>query len=443
MKKILFASTALVAAGLLTTGSAEASEKIKLSLGGFSKWWVVGTWQDQGYQDAKTVNNALGGGQGSLATGSTIGANYTNVDIKGDNEVWFGGSTTLDNGIKVGVDIHLEAGGHTDATTDTIDKSYVFVEGGFGKFIVGKQKNGTYLLHVTAPDAAGNWNEGGIMTANYAIAKPTGVNLMAGGNTTAIRTTDNATSFTYVAPTFYGLTVGASFLPYGYEATRGVVDLNSIANVVATTGAAVNAAVRQVYGAGALYANTFGAVGVKVSAGAVYGDAAPGTAVSWFEQAYGTQISYAGFTLGGSYRHQQANYKGGQGTTVTDLALAATTGATYQTDGGNGSLSNGGAFDVGLQYATGPYAISFAYFRSAVAHQILSTVTTGGNGNDIAEFYQLSGKYALGAGVDILASAGYASYSSAVTKSSTTGISSGDTLHNSGWTVMSGISLAF
>ena len=43
MKKILFASTALVAVGM-TAGTAQASDPIKLQLGGFSKWWVVGAW---------------------------------------------------------------------------------------------------------------------------------------------------------------------------------------------------------------------------------------------------------------------------------------------------------------------------------------------------------------------------------------------------------------
>ncbi|MEW5728208.1 MAG: porin, partial [Pseudomonadota bacterium] len=120
MKKVLIASTALVAAGMMTAGAAQASEKIKLNLGGFSKWWVVGQWNDDKYQ-----RNAI--------------ADYNSVDVKGDNEIFFGGSTTLDNGMKVGVQIELEAGGHTDQSSDTIDESYMFVETGFGKFIVGSE----------------------------------------------------------------------------------------------------------------------------------------------------------------------------------------------------------------------------------------------------------------------------------------------------------------
>jgi len=418
MKKILFASTALVAAGLLGSGTASASEKITLQLGGFSKWWVVGAWNSSDYQT----------GSAGLANG-TIARAYNNVDIKGDNEVWFGGNTTLDNGMKIGVDIHLEAGGHGDMTTDTIDKSYIYVEGGFGKFIVGTNKNGTYLLHVQAPDAAGNWGEGGEMTGNKAIAKPGTVNGMAGGNTTAIDTTSNADGITYVAPTFYGLTVGASYIPNGSEDSRGATQLNTIS----TTNSATN--IKEVYGAGALYANTFGGVGVKVSAGVVTAQTGSSntlnTGYGWFEQAYGTQLSYAGFTLGGSYRHQQDNY----GRNTADLG---TLGGI--SPDGNGSLGNGSAFDVGLQYANGPYGVSFVYFKSDVQHQRLGCNTGVANvcGNDEITAYQLSGKYNLGPGVDVLATAGYIDYDAAVAK-----VSGGDNNHNSGWTVMSGISLTF
>jgi len=384
MKKILIASTALVAAGFITTGSASASEKISLSLGGFSKWWVVGAWNQDRYQS----NN--GGASQDL----------NSVDVKGDNEVYFGGKTKLDNGMEVGIDIQLEAGGHTDQSTDTIDESYIWLGGNFGKFIVGSKNNGTYLLHVTAPDAAGNWNEGGIMTGGYGIARPTNVSsitpLQGGGATTAILTDGDSEGITYVAPTFYGLTVGGSYKPNGAsEDNRGVANISTVG---------------EVYGIGALYANTFGPVGVKVSAGwATYdvvssalGTTGTGGKSDVNEYAAGTQLSYAGFTLGGSYRRVNAD--------------------------ANANTFDGNAWDVGLQYASGPYAVSLAYFRSSVEGS-----TTNG-ANDTQEFYQLSGKYNLGAGVDVLASVGHAKYKDE-------GGAAADT--NKGWTAMTGLSLSF
>jgi hypothetical protein len=388
MKKVLIASTALVAAGLLAA-PASASEKINLKLGGFSKWWVVGAWQDDSFQ---ANSNAPG-----------VQADYNTVDVKGDNEIFFGGSTTLDNGIQIGVDIQLEAGGHSDSNTDTIDESYVWISGGFGKFIIGTENNGTYLLHVTAPDAAGNWNEGGLLTGNGGagssssiIAKPTNVTITPGGSTTAIVTDGDADKITYVAPTFYGLTVGASYVPNSGEDLRGPTNLST------TSGG-----VGEIYGVGALYANTFGGVGVKVSGGWVTYDTnnnGNGSKTGVNEYALGSQLSYAGFTLGGSYRNINAN-----------------AGSSF-------AVNDGYAWDLGLQYASGPYAVSAAYFKSSVE----GTVALAGK--DEVEVYQISGKYALGPGVNVLATVGHLSYEDE------TGATANE---NKGWAVMSGLSLAF
>ena len=376
MKKVLIASTALVAATVFSAGAASASEKIKLNLGGFSKWWVVGQWQENSFQ------------------GATNG-DYNNVDVKGDSEVYFGGSTTLDNGLQVGIDIQLE--GQTETNADVIDESYVWLAGGFGKVIVGSKNNGTYLIHNTAPDAAGNWNEGGIMTGHgTAIVKPAAVSTItpasATGNTTAILTDGDSEGITYVSPTFYGLTFGATYKPNSSEDNRNTVELKQ------QTAA-------DIYGAGVLYANTFGGVGVKADFGwatyTVENSVAVGkTGVN--EYSTGANLSYAGFTLGGSYRQ-----------VVADAVL---------------NSLDGKAWDIGLQYASGPYAVSLSYFQSQVEGNVANS------SEDEIEFIQLSGKYNLGAGVDALASVGHAKFEDE------TGL---DANENKGWVVMTGLSLAF
>lgn len=409
MKKVLIASTALVAATVFSAGAASASEKIKLNLGGFSKWWVVGTWNDDTFQS----NANTAGAQGD----------YNTVDVKGDNEVYFGGSTTLDNGLQVGIDIQLEAGGNqnsngavTNDSNDMIDESYVWLAGGFGKVIVGSKNNGTYLIHNTAPDAAGNWNEGGIMTGAFSIVKPTNVSTItptsAGGNTTAIVTDGDSEGITYVSPTFYGFTFGASYKPNSQEDTRAATQLNAV-------GAGQSAFASEIYGAGVLYANTFGGVGVKADFGwATYEvESALGVTLgkpNTFagkagvnEYSAGANLSYAGFTLGGSYRKVNAD---------TDSTASANTDVS------------GNAWDVGLMYASGPYAVSLAYYKSKVEGTVANTQ------EDEIEFYQLSGKYNLGAGVDALASVGHAKFEDE---------SKTDATKNEGWVVMTGLSLAF
>ena len=434
-KKILFASTALAAAGLLDVGTALAADPISLSLGGYSRWWVVGQWNSPSFERAYLTTNNL--------AGTPTQSSYDNVDVKGDNQIFIGGKTTLDNGIKVGADVHFWAGGNTIQTTDSIDRAYAYVEGGFGRFMIGTQKNGTYLLHVQAPDAAGNWGEMGMLSGNQAIVQPnayvgssfTGVHGMAGGNTTAINTTNNAEALTYVTPTFGGLTLGASYLPHGGQTNSvtpfGSVNLNQT-GVGASSGTGVplnnyiDGGIQQVYGGGALYAHQFGSVGIKASAGAVSAKLSPEIGGGWLEQSYGAQVTYGGFTVGGSYRHQQSDN--------TNLDVGQLGNITSWP---GGSFSNGSAYDAGIQYATGPYAVSFAYFHSAVQNCDNSFRVYGGvcnNGHDMTDIYQVSGKYNLGPGVDALASAGFAGYTSA---------NSGDANRNAGWTLMSGLALGF
>ncbi|HSV28383.1 MAG TPA: porin [Candidatus Omnitrophota bacterium] len=384
MKKVLFASTALVAAGLMTASGASASEKIKLNLGGYSKWWVVGAWQDDGF---------------SKSNGGGAGTDYANVDVKGDNEIFFGGETKLDNGMTVGVMVELEAGGDVagnPAGSDRIDKSYAYVETAYGKVIIGSEANGTALLHVMAPDAAGNTDSDGLLTGGFAIQSP-GINSKV---STAIDTDGEAEKITYVAPTFYGLTVGGTYIPNaGSEDNRGVV----------TAG--------ETYGVGALYANTFGGVGVKVSAGFVTYDIAA-TTENTNEYSAGTQLSYNGFTLGGSYRQIVEDKKG-------NIMPAGNSVANTNTS------NDGRVWDIGLQYASGPWAVSAVYFNSKIQDGIAT-------GQDEFTVYQVSGKYTLGAGVDALATIGHAEYDDETQERA-----GGDANHNKGWAVMTGLGLTF
>jgi outer membrane protein OmpU len=381
MKKVLFASTALVAAGLMTAGTASASEKIKLELGGYSKWWVVGAWQEDSFQKA---------------TGTGAGTDYANVDIKGDSEIFFGGSTKLDNGMVVGVMVELEA---NSVAGDQIDKSYAYLETAYGKVIIGSEANGTALLHVMAPDAAGNTDSDGILTGGLAIAAPGNVSNMV---STSIDTDGEAEKITYVAPTFYGLTLGGSYIPNATsEDNRGVV------------------AALETYGVGALYANTFGGVDVKVSAGWVTYDLNSSHKTS-NEYSTGAQLSYKGFTVGGSYRNRGDNQAGGNYVSTPNSATVLT------------SSNQGTAWDAGIQYASGPWAVSFVYFQSDV-EGLLSN-----KDDDQFTVYQVSAKYALGPGVDALATIGHAEYDD---ESADTAANNAN--HNKGWAVMTGLGLAF
>lgn len=352
MKKVLFASTALVAFGL--AGAAQAADPIALKLGGYTKYVF-------GYAD-----NDVG--------------NVADTDVKGTNEVFFLGSTTLDNGIKIGVDMQLEAGGTNSSRTDPIDESYITVDGGFGRVILGAENNGAYLLHVSAPNAAGDWEETefGILTGQW-IVNPGATGLQS---TTAINTDGDADKITYVAPSFAGFTVGASYIP-------SIDNINGhVQGMPADTGV-----ISHVWGVGAAYNNSFGAVGLKLSAGYVRAEEER----DHREWSLGAQVGFAGFTVGGAFRDIN-----------TESAV----------------LTDGQTWTAGVQYATGPFAVSVGYFNT-------ESDTTG----DEMDAYQLSGKYNMGPGVDWIASVGHQEWDNA-------GVGAAGT-DNDGWAAYTGLALAF
>src|ERR1043166_8127451 len=114
MKKLILGSTAL--AGIASLASAaQASDGIKLDIGGFFQTVYQGTFDNKS-------NGSFG--------------NHRNVDHFVHNaEVHFKGETTLDNGLTVGAQIELEG----ENATDQIDKSFVYWSGGFGKVQIGSQ----------------------------------------------------------------------------------------------------------------------------------------------------------------------------------------------------------------------------------------------------------------------------------------------------------------
>lgn len=375
MKKVLFASTALVAFGL--AGAAQAADPIALKLGGYTKYVF-------GYADNDIANRA-------------------DTDVKGSNEVFFLGSTTLDNGIKIGVDMQLEAGGTNNSSgangtavagnLDPIDEAYITVDGGFGRVILGSENNGAYLLHVSAPNAAGDWEETefGILTGQW-ISAPGG---FAGTqSTTAINTDQDAEKITYVAPSFAGFTVGASYIPNiestGTTAVGTILNSGDIVGMPADTGT-----ISHVWGVGGAYNNSFGGVGLKLSAGFVRAE----EEIDHREWSAGAQIGFAGFTVGAAFRDLNS-----------DLAV------------------DGQTWTAGVQYATGPFAVSVGYFAS-------ESDTTG----DELNAYQVSGKYNMGPGVDWIASIGHADYDNAVSA----GVAGDAGVDNDGWAAYTGLALAF
>ena len=227
MKKAILGTTALVAVSALAVGNASAADKIKLGVGGY----MQSTYYFAGYDDDK----------GPTAGNSQL--DRTSDRVTQEGEVFFTGLTTLDNGLKFGVNIQLEA----YESTDQIDETYIFLQGSFGRVLLGSEDGAAYLMHYDAPSPV----------PMYAADSP---NIYPIGTTNSTRGIlfSDSDKITYFTPRFAGFQLGASYVPDGNSQTG---------QQSAYSPTAVESGIDQGFSLGANYVNKFGGVDVAISAG--------------------------------------------------------------------------------------------------------------------------------------------------------------------------------
>lgn len=390
MKKVLLASTALIAFGAV---SANAAEPIKLGLGGYMI-------ENVGY-----ANNSAS-------------EHKTSTDVQSDVNINFVGSTKLDNGISVAVEVdtfgsqrndsrNVNAncgktsnlpGGSVSCGNSDVKRSFATISGAFGALVVGEREDVGYIVHNSAPDVGpiglqdGTWFQWIAPASNHRVYTATN----------ASRYDDRTNKITYVTPSFYGLAAGFTYDPNislstsGHTTITSSSDFANYANAGSVNGTDFGG---DLYVAGLAYANKFGDVSVKADAGVGQANIANLTVYQG-----GVSASYAGFTLGGSIfnRHvgDDAHVNG-----VNNNALAQT--AAYA----------GQSWDAGLSYTTGPYAVSVGYFHDT-SKDNQTTLAIGSNGvagagvgaADSTQVYSLGGAYTAGPGVTFRAGVEYINY---------------------------------
>ncbi|WP_373088245.1 porin [Sneathiella sp.] len=327
MKKAILGTTALVAVGVLAIGTASASDKIKLGVGGY----MQSTYYYANYdQDTN-----------SAGTNERISDRVTY-----EGEVHFTGETTLDNGIKFGANIQLEA----YATSDQIDETYVYADGAFGRVLFGSEDGAAYLMHYAAPSPVPMYG------ADSPNIYPIGVTA-----TTFATMYADKDKISYFTPRFAGFQLGVSYIPDGSSETG---QHSAYAPTQFESG------IDRGYSVGLNYVNKLGAVDLAVSAGYNRADVritAPAPAVDgedMSEYNFGAQVGIAGFTIGGGYS-KTSDIGGVAG--VDSKAWSA--GATYgmgpwkvgvqysdRDDDAGGDLKN---WVIGGQYALGPGITAF------------------------------------------------------------------------------------
>ena len=123
MKKVLLGTSALALAGAFASPAAAAEWNVRV--GGYMEQFVA-------YADSD----------------ANFAGDYDGVDSKQDAEIHFLPSITLDNGIKFGANVQLEA----LTNSDQIDEAYMFIDGSFGRVVLGSENSAGYTMTYVAPD---------------------------------------------------------------------------------------------------------------------------------------------------------------------------------------------------------------------------------------------------------------------------------------------------
>ncbi|HXV24462.1 MAG TPA: porin [Alphaproteobacteria bacterium] len=350
MKKVLLGTTALVAAGAIGAGQAQA--KFDVSVNG-------NYYAAYGYVDEDTDNRH-------------------SQAINEDFEVHFRIMQTLDNGITVGGRVELEG----LQSGDQVDERWLFFRGGFGEIRVGDEDDARKLKSYTAPSASAflfganspyfsffNRDTATTVVGTGATATTVVTGNVVSSNSTTPNLENDSSKIIYFTPTFAGFGLAASYAPDSTQDRTGFgtgPDNNNLENA---------------WSVGADWSGEFG--GVTIGAGGGYSAASDEVGNDdpsiW---AAGVNVGFAGFTIGGSIAiGDDTNVLGFNGYSVSE-ATVWDAGITYNFE----------AVTVGINYSYGEYEDS-----------------TDGEDDELT-IVNLEGGYALGDGVLLGAFVGYFDY---------------------------------
>jgi predicted porin len=302
MKKLLLSSVAVL--GLTAVATSASASGLSLDLGGHYKGYVAIHDQDE-----------------------TAGNTARGVDWFQETELHFGGETTLDNGLTVGVHIEADTDG---GDAFAVDESYAYFAGSWGRVNAGDEDGAAYLLQVAAPSADSNID--GIRQ----FINPVNNTILGLGATIAqpldyandgVTTTGDENKLTYLSPIFSGFQVGASYTPDTGAAT------NSLAGVQSDD---VAGAFGSQYEVAARYEGTAGSVGYIAGAGytTIEREADAVGQDDFDEWNVGVDLDLGAFGLGVVYTENN------NGVDTNDTNETLVIGADYTT----------GAFKLGASY---------------------------------------------------------------------------------------------
>ncbi len=339
MKKVLYSTTALAAAGMFAFSGADAlaAEKAKLGLGGYYIWAA-------GVSDSDSDMHKT---QGSL-------------NMHSDSEVYVRGNTTLDNGIRVDAIIQFE----TDQTSNgtQIDESYLKVGNmkQWGEFRLGSTKQAHFLFRAMGPHVSSivNATNGDISSLYVPSTTP-----LKGPGTFFNHEGGAARMLAaYITPNLNGFQGGISWTPSQENTnappqTKGN-DATEASNI----------------SIGANYKGKFGDAGVAVSGGYTKVDGKKGGGAEYTTLQGGVKVSFAGFSIGGHWAEREDD---------TPMSNA---------DDREG-------FMAGMGYKTGPWNVALTWLNTTDDTDAMKGGEVEHNQYTLAMTYSLGAGVSVGASI--------------------------------------------
>ena len=405
MKKVLYGTTALVAAGLVA-GEASAASGLKLGITGFYRNAIGGS-----FGNGPTTNIPRSRAAASTSTAGLGNFDRQAVSMRQEIRINFTGQTTLDNGITVGVLVGLNGENVAKSgSTTQVNRAYADFSGKFGLVRVGEANSALVTDCVVDP---------GNVTSNFGVNSPnesfsdvgfaqvrnqaTGhrqCQQLAGGYFstfgvapmgsigTCFGIEGKGNKVMYFSPSFGGLTFGVSFTPTGGQRRAG----GGLSYGTDVTAPGPGNAGNNVLSVGVDYTHDFGGWNLTAGGGGEwaftqYTPAGGNTnnKPSWYQA--GLQIGIGHFAIGASGAYY-VNYAhaGYAATTASsdDDGWVVSGGASYTID----------AWSFGLQGEYGSYQQS--------ASAILGTSAPGVSAqNEKMWGVSFNTAYALGPGISL------------------------------------------
>jgi outer membrane protein OmpU len=307
MKKILLATAAVCGLAAAAAAPAKASD-LELGISGFFLGYGVYNNQDE-----------------------AAGASNRSFDLRKETEIHFNGETTLDNGLTVGVVVETNMDRQDDNGNNTVEESYAYFSGGWGRVNIGEEDGAPFLLQVAAPSADENIDGIRPLINSFDL----GVVTSTVGLTNDVLSYDHdATGYsnklTYFTPVFNGFQAGVSYTPAVSEADQSNTAAITADNTANQFDDAIEAALR--------FEGSFEEIDLAI--GAAYTDISRevNTAANDDRKVWnlGADFDWGPFGLGMSY--------------MSDNNGIADRGDTE-------------TFVVGVDYVTGPYRFGASYLN--------------------------------------------------------------------------------